>query len=69
MATTYIKFSGADGDSVKADEDIEAVLRLWKESGGEPFEVQVKNGRAFINPERIACLREGKPRTGRATFS
>ena len=67
--STYIKFSGADGDSVKADEDIETVLRLWQESSSKPFEVKVKNGRAFINPERIACLREGKQRSGKATFS
>lgn len=62
MAKTYIKFSGMDGDSILADEDIDEVHSNWRQAGGQPFEVKMKgDARAIVNPERIACLREGKP--------
>jgi hypothetical protein len=58
---TYIKFSGMEGDSILADEDMDAILNRWQQAGGQPFEVKMKgDARAIVNPERIACLREAK---------
>ncbi len=70
MANTYIKFSGKDGDWILAEEEIDAIHSRWMQSGGQPFEVKSAKGtRAFVNPARIACVRESKERTRHASFS
>jgi hypothetical protein len=62
----FVRFSGVGEDAVKVDEDIDEVAKLWKESKGEPLVLTATNGaRIYVNPDRIAYLREPTKRKAR----
>jgi hypothetical protein len=68
--SSYIRFSGADGDHIKVEEDADAVVDLWRTARGLPFTVTRANGtHAYVNPERIACVVEVAQSAARRTLS
>ncbi len=68
--SSIIRFSAEKDDYIKVDEDLDAVVDLWRTGGGSLLGVTRANGtRAYVNPDRIAFVGEVSQSDARRTLS
>jgi hypothetical protein len=65
-----IRFSAEKEDYIKVEEDLDAVVDLWRTGDGSPLGVTRANGtQAYVNPDRIAFVGEASQNAARQALS